>query len=133
MAIHTITNRNSAGNPKENTFPSRILDIRGVMRLCFWRVVSVFIKSLPMSDPGVEHAVHYVHDEIGHDVDRAEQYHYGLNEREITLDYRGHQQSTDSRPGEDRLGDNGAANQQDKEKYKEGQDRQSRVSESVFP
>src|SRR5207249_4193115 len=84
-------------------------------------------------DPRIEVAVQHVHEEVARQVERAQHEHAGLHDRIVARGDRLEDQSSEARPGEHGLGDDGAAEELHEQHDGEGDDRQQRVLQSVLP
>src|SRR5437667_138341 len=84
-------------------------------------------------DPRIEEAVQHVHEEVARQVERAQHEHAGLHDRIVARGDRLEDQSSEARPGEHGLGDDGAAEELHEQHDGEGDDGQQRVLQSVLP
>src|SRR5881628_109653 len=86
-----------------------------------------------MTDPRIEVAVQHVHEEVPNEVEGAQHEHAGLHDRIVPRRDRLEDQASDARPGEYRLGDYGPAQELHEEHDGEGDDREQRILQAVFP
>src|SRR5215831_13229429 len=86
-----------------------------------------------MTDPRIEIAVEEVHEEVAGEIETAQHEHAGLHDRVVARGDRLEDEPAEARPGKYGLGDDGAAQELHEEHHREGDDRQERVLQTVFP
>src|SRR2546422_635360 len=91
------------------------------------------VRASSQSNSRVEVGVDHVDEEVDEDKRRREEEHRRLHHRIVAVVDRLDRQAADTRPGEDRLGDDGAPEQRAELDPDDGHDRDRGVLEGVLP
>src|SRR5712691_13460935 len=92
---------------------------------------SIVIGASVIADPRIEHGVEQIHREIDEDVERGDQHHHALYQREVVARDALHEQFSDAVEIEHLLGDHQAADQEGEFEPDDGDGGKQRVAQRV--